>query len=327
MSTSLQLSPIICCITSFLLLIENVHSLKNNGSHHDYYYHHQPIKKFNLSLNLSNLSQEDGSYKMLVAGGYRQYTNVLERHIVSIRTARATAYFGDNHICAGSIISDDLILTAAHCVIDRRKIVTRGHRIIVVAGAPNRLLQYVATVEMKVLNVFPHHKFVPNGAHDIALLRLAGSFPDDNDFIKIIPLSDHIIPNGTICTIIGWGQLFYRGPYSADPLYGDIMVFSYDYCLQFYPDIFDKTMICAGRADTWDVDACRGDAGGPLICEGHVAGVVSWSSYCGRGKKPTVFASVYHHRHWIKRASCAKILKSLNLLYFLLYILCIYISS
>lgn len=94
-------------------------------------------------------------------------------------------------------------------IFSRRKIVTRGHRIIVVAGAPNRLLQYVATVEMKVLNVFPHHKFVPNGAHDIALLRLAGSFPDDNDFIKIIPLSDHIIPNGTICTIIGWGQLFY----------------------------------------------------------------------------------------------------------------------
>ncbi|XP_011197483.2 trypsin-2 [Bactrocera dorsalis] len=330
MSTSLQFSPILCCITLYLLLIENVHSLKNISSHHDYYHHQPPSKKFKLPMNISYLSQKERKYKMDVSDGYtpknyRKFYTVLQRNIVSIRTARATAYFGDNHICAGSIISDDLILTAAHCVIDRRKIVTRSHRIMVVGGTPNRLNPYVGTVEIKVLDVIPHHDFVPDGAHDIALLRLADSFRDDNDFIRVIPLSDGIIPNGTICTIIGWGQMFYRGPISGDAIHGAMIVFSYSYCHQFYPNVFDETMMCASRADAWDVNTCRGDAGGPLICGGRIAGVVSWRSYCGRDTKPTVFASVYHHRDWIKRASCANILKSLKILHLLLYMLCIYI--
>lgn len=91
----------------------------------------------------------------------------------------------------------------------RRKIITRTQRLLVVAGTPNRLVRHKKTLEMKVLQVVPHKKYVPEGAHDIALLRLASSFPDDNDLIKVIPLRDEIIPNGTECRIIGWGQLFY----------------------------------------------------------------------------------------------------------------------
>nr|XP_014098492.2 kallikrein-6-like isoform X1 [Bactrocera oleae] len=331
MTTLLQLLPILCCITSFLLLAQNVQSLRNNCTSDDEPIYQQPSKKFNYPLSLLNSSLDDKNYTMLISGGYKFKRLKLYRHIVSIRTTRATAYFGDNHICAGSIISSNLILTAAHCVIDRRKIITRTQRLLVVAGAPNRLVRHKKTLEMKVLQVVPHKKYVPEGAHDIALLRLASSFPDDNDLIKVIPLRDEIIPNGTECRIIGWGQLFYsilflqRGPYAAAPITAVITVFSYDYCQKFYPDVFDETMICGGKADTWDVDTCRGDAGGPLICGDFVAAVVSWSSYCGEIHKPTVFTSVYHHLAWIQMTGGTKIVKAIKSLDLFLYILCMHI--
>ncbi|XP_011182352.2 trypsin-3-like [Zeugodacus cucurbitae] len=329
MSIFLRFTSILYCIASFLLFVQYVYSLTSVNSHHDHndHHHHKQSKKLKLPINHSNLSRERGDYRMLIAGGVQNHRSEFYRHVVSVRTARATAYFGDNHFCAGSIISDNLVLTAAHCVVDRRKIVTRDHRLMVVAGAPHRLLKYITTVEMKILDVIPHHEFVREGAHDIALLRLDGSFPDDNDYIKVIPLADRIIPNGTQCTILGWGQVFYRGPYSAYSIHANVTVFSYEYCQKFYPDVFDETMICAGRPNTWDVNTCRGDSGGPLICRGQVAGVVSWSSYCGTVKKPTVFTSVFHHRNWIKVASGAEVVKILKSLQFFWYILCSYIFN
>ncbi|XP_018802646.1 PREDICTED: kallikrein-6-like [Bactrocera latifrons] len=307
MSTLQQLLPILCCTTLFLQLAQNVQSRYNN---HD--------------ITLSDCLPENTNFSLFT--GIDKFKRLqLYKHIVSIRTTRATAYFGDNHICTGSIISSNLILTSAHCVIDRRKIITRTHRLVVVAGAPNRLVRTKRTLEMKVLQVMPHKEFIPAGAHDIALLRIAKSFPDDNDFIKVIPLNEEIIPNGTKCRILGWGQLFYRGPYAAAPINAVLTVFSYDYCQQFYPDVFDETMICAGKTDPWDLNACRGDAGGPLICGDFVAAVVSWSSYCGEIRKPTLFTSVYHHLAWIRKtgaggATIVKAIKSLDLFLYTLYI-------
>lgn len=66
---------------------------------------------------------------------------------------------------------------------------------------------------MKVKDVLPHKNFKRKGAHDIALLRLAENFPDDNDFVKIIPLSNKMVKNGTSCQIVGWGQIFFVSTY------------------------------------------------------------------------------------------------------------------
>ncbi|XP_017494179.1 PREDICTED: trypsin-3-like, partial [Rhagoletis zephyria] len=239
---------------------------------------------------------------MLIAGGYRPEKNTLSKYVVSIRTSRSTAYFGDNHFCAGSIISERLVLTAAHCVVDRRKMVTRPHRLLVVAGAPNRLLRISTTVERKVQKVLPHNQFVWKGVHDIALLLLAKRFPDDNDNIKVIPLINDFVTPGTVCQIVGWGQIFFRGPYSANALVANVTIFSYEYCRKAYPRTFHESMLCAGRENEWDIDACRGDSGGPLICNGHLAAIISWGSHCGENGKPTVFTSVHHHREWINFA-------------------------
>lgn len=63
-------------------------------------------------------STSDGDYKFLVAGGQRipavqNYT----RFMVSLRLRTATRYFGDNHYCAGVIISYRWIVTSAQCMV------------------------------------------------------------------------------------------------------------------------------------------------------------------------------------------------------------------
>lgn len=83
-------------------------------------------------------------------------------------------------------------------------------------------------------------------------------------------------------------------------------------------------MICAGKEGKWDVDACRGDSGGPLICDDKVVAIVSWGSYCGEKGKPTIFTSVYHHRDWIKMTSGSETVRPFKLQYLLLYIQLIY---
>jgi trypsin len=56
--------------------------------------------------------------------------------------------------------------------------------------------------------------------------------------------------------------------------------------------------ICAGSMDG-SRDACFGDSGGGLICNGQIAGVVSFGFGCGRPRFPGAYVDVSHFNHWI----------------------------
>ncbi|XP_067634827.1 serine protease 1-like [Eurosta solidaginis] len=318
-----QLSKTICKLIILLVLTKYVRcnskikkkdsDVRILGKSHDH--------REDFRYPLPEITVDKSDFTMLVAGGYRPSRIVLSKYIVSIRTSRATFYFGDNHFCVGVIISEQLVLTAAHCVVDRRRIVTRPHRLLVVAGAPNRLLKTYRTVERKVIAVIPHDKYVRKGLHDIAILRLKTRLPDDNQNIKIISLIDEIPKAGTNCQLVGWGQIFFRGPYTAVAVQANLTVISGEDCKRFYTHKYDESLICAGHATEWDIDACRGDSGGPLICNGVVAGIVSWSSHCGEKGKPTIFTSIYHHRIWINFASEGSSLNDISFINLLLFVL------
>lgn len=44
----------------------------------------------------------------------------------------------------------------------------------------------------------------------------------------------------------------------------------------------------------------QGDTGGPLVCNGFLAGTVSWGSGCGANARPTVYTSVADHVEWVR---------------------------
>lgn len=60
--------------------------------------------------------------------------------------------------------------------------------------------------------------------------------------------------------------------------------------------------VCAGGEE--GKDACKGDGGGPMVCESkgkwQLTGVVSWGIGCGQSGVPGVYARVSHYLDWIQ---------------------------
>ncbi|XP_037934884.1 trypsin I-P1-like isoform X2 [Teleopsis dalmanni] len=273
--------------------------------------------------NDNDLEDEEEDFHMLITGGYRPTKNTMAKYLVSIRTSRPTAYFGDNHYCVGSLIASNLVLTAAHCVVDSNRIVTRSRRIIVVAGTPNRLRENPKTVELEVEAVIPHNKFIRSSGNDIAILRLKQSVPNDNDAIKIIPLAHRKPAVGTNCTVVGWGQLLPDGPFSAEAVYVDLTITSDKQCQDAYSSSYSKGMICANGKEKLFQGPCRGDSGAPLICRGRVCGIVSWGVRCSKLGFPTAFTDVAYHYQWIQKVNGVILI---NYISYTLLLVCFFIN-
>lgn len=59
-----------------------------------------------------------------------------------------------------------------------------------------------------------------------------------------------------------------------------------------------NSMFCAGSF-TGEFDACGGDAGSPLVRNGELIGIVSWSYGCAEFGYPGVYTSISALRSWI----------------------------
>ncbi|XP_059226034.1 trypsin alpha-3 isoform X2 [Stomoxys calcitrans] len=233
-----------------------------------------------------------------ISSGFRPTDGNLESYVVSIRTRKPTAYFGDNHFCSGVIITSRIILTSAHCVMDGHRIITRPRRLRVVAGSPNRLKKERTTLEFMVFKVIPHPKFQRMKGYDIALLVLSDAIPRWNTRIKIISLTKSRPTEGTHCQTLGWGQLFWDGPYADRITYANLSIVSDTLCRQAYGVHYTKDLICAANPKDSSVGTCRGDSGAPLICHGKLVGIVSFSSMCNN-LQPSTFTDVTYYSNWI----------------------------
>lgn len=87
-----------------------------------------------------------------------------------------------------------------------------------------------------------------------------------------------------------------------------IPTISYAECSKKYGFIPER-MLCAGYAQG-GVDACEGNAGGPLECSGQLAGIVSWGIGCGYAGYPGVYTNVSYYSQWIQYVNATRNPKS-----------------
>uniref|UniRef100_W8CA84 Anionic trypsin-2 n=2 Tax=Ceratitis capitata TaxID=7213 RepID=W8CA84_CERCA len=191
----------------------------------------------------------------------------------------------------------------------------------VVAGTPRRCERTKTTQILKVDRVIRHDYYKPQALrNDIGILVLAKPIHEDGISTQRIPLRTTILPANTLCTVVGWGRVFFMGPMPDRALYVDIYLLEESYC-KSRNEKYAFGMLCAGDVNDYEKDSCTGDSGGPLICNGSLAGIVSFGVGCGFPNNPGYYTNVSAYIDWIRKNGFSKLQIENYLLTFLLLII------
>lgn len=199
------------------------------------------------------------------------------------------------HYCGGSLIGQNLVVTAAHCLLKDGLTVANLR---IRAGSTAK---YSGGILASVTAYKAHSGYDASAKmNDIGLVRLKTKLTLSRT-INTIGLASSTPQHGAAATCSGWGSTKYQGTNSAVLLYINTRIVGRSECASgsySYGSKIKQTMICASANNK---DACQGDSGGPLVSGGKLVGIVSWGTNCAQPKYPGVYANVAELRDWISQ--------------------------
>lgn len=251
---------------------------------------------------------EDGEFPFMAALGY-------DNEEIGV---------GYDYRCGASLISENFLLTAAHCI-------PKQSRPVVALLGTTRLNQSDSPgIEIKIKEFYPHPEYRSSrNYHDIALIELESRIDPNEPSVSPICLygNTNDLPETTVLTAEGFGitdvdrQL--RSPVLMKV---NLTTVALEKCNQTFadnnlikhnrklPQGIINTQYCAtGRENTVSKqigDTCQGDSGGPIQIvqddKFKLIGVTSFGNGCG-SNTPSVYTRVSRYIDWIESVVWPKV--------------------
>ncbi|XP_018563533.1 brachyurin [Anoplophora glabripennis] len=215
-----------------------------------------------------------------------------------------------NSFCGGSLVSNNYVLTAAHCA-------TVISTVEIILGAHNLTADEDTQLRLTASEIHVHEQYNRTDyQNDIAILRLSETVTL-NDYIQTIKLPSRSEVNNTyentVVTSTGWGLTAdLDHPESLKDIspvlkYVNVAIQPLVNCGDYYNrniyDIAYVTELNLCTSGYKNKGTCRGDSGGPLIHNGIQIGLVSIGTTLCELCSPSIFTNVAKHLDWIEANS------------------------
>lgn len=212
-------------------------------------------------------------------------------------------------LCGGTLIHQMFVLTAAHCL----EGVVDANRLQVLLGAISRYDTSTLTQRKLVENFTMHPDYdTITTLNDIALIKLKSRATMTSYVTTLcLPEKEETIID-TACFVAGWGLTDSQRPISSPNLMeAKVRYLPFKICQdghrasQMGPHMNSSSMMCAGII-SGGFDTCRGDSGGPLMCQRcsscswYITGITSFGAVnCGVANVPAVYTRVTYYEDWV----------------------------